>query len=279
MQFIYILCAILIITLIAIALYHVQLRRQLDYTRYANKRLEMKLRYEKQKSKMNDIPTVKSIRPPHNEARRVKQSIIQTINRLKDDQFIKDYKILSVNQIVKKNKYYSMLAPIDFVVITNIGLILIKSLHFDTKTFVHYTGKLEDSMSFSERFAHQISANYHRQFHESPNVPYTFSEVIEADKVTYQFYKYDPLMIVEKVRQRLSQQIEMQLKTPITIESAIFNMSSEIQRSKQLNHTNVAFIENESGLTTFIKHFSKTSHSLLDETTINQLEALFTQKH
>lgn len=274
-----ILYTIIIFILIFVILNHVKFKRQNDYLRYVNKRLILKLEHEKKKNNTQIIPTVQAIRTPHQDKRHIKNVLTQSFNQLIHSGDITSFKVLSTNQIAKRNLFYKDLSLIDFVVLSNLGLFLVKLTHFKTKTFMHFNGANQPSLPFPDQFAHHISQMYHQQFHPDSNVPYTFSEKITSDKVIYQFYKYDPLKSVESSERNLSHDIEKHVNINVSTLSCIFDTNQTIYENQQSQYRKVALIKNEQALTTYIHTFAKTSHSYLTDDTLTQLETLFTQKH
>lgn len=279
MIMILILCTLIVIILILAVLNHVKFKRQNDYLRYANKRLILKLEHEKKKNNTKIIPSIQAIRTPHHDTRRIKNVLIETFEQLKKTQDITSYKILSTNQIAKRNTFFADLSLVDFIVLSNLGLYLVKLTHFNTQTFMHFNGTSSSSHPLQDQFAHHVSKIYHQQFHVDSNVPYTFSEEVTPDKVIYQFYKYDPLKRVETAEAHLSQDLEKRLKTHISTMACLIDTNEKIYESQSHHPRNVLVIKDDATLTQHIHSFAQTSHSNLSDDKLSQLESLLTQKH
>ncbi|MFO3689483.1 hypothetical protein [Staphylococcus felis] len=252
---------ILILFIIRIKYYH----NRLDVAKYTHSQLINKIsriQHEHQLTSPNhpnDHPEY------HFNLRKVKQQLIDILDAYKLDSDLKEYHIIATSQIAKKNSLYAYIHYFDYIIVTNIGIVLIDIKTLKNKTFLHFNGgrsfKTEDDVD--KTIAQYLANRYHAQFNTNMTTPYTFSEKVTQNGIQFQFDKYDPWMISKKSITYLNDYFESSLDIAMTTKSYIYC----IQENTRLivgdvqSDENVSICRNKDALNTAIHHLIKTSRS------------------
>ncbi|ARJ51774.1 hypothetical protein [Staphylococcus lutrae] len=219
----------------------------------------------------------------HLNLRNTKQILTQLLDEFKYTEKITDYHIITTSQIAPKNPLYALVTAFDFIVVTNIGLMLINIKSLKSKTFYHFAGQSQatNENELNQIVGHYLAHQYHQQFQSNLNTFYTFNEVVQENQITYVFQPYDPYQIAEKATHNIQEAIESLLEVPVSTMGIIYCVEQHAERiDGDAKPTGPVYTsENEHDLRSVIQHLIDTSHTQLSNTKRQQLVTALENHH
>ncbi|HEC2172641.1 TPA: hypothetical protein R1915_000692 [Staphylococcus delphini] len=272
-----ILFILVLLTLLRLKFY----QHQLEVEAYTKKQL------------LNKISILKQERYPfkgrantttyHLNLRNTKQVLNQLLENFKSEDKITDFRIMTTSQIAPKNPLFSLVSEFDFIVVTNVGMIMINIKSLKSKTFYHFEGKAPttDEHDLNQIVGHYIANQYHQQFQSALKTSYTFNEVITENKITYEFHEYDPYQLAEKASQNIQDAVEALVEVPVSTIGIIYCVDQLGERIEgdTKPYSRIYTSENEKDLQFAIQQLVDTSRTLLAHNKMQQIISAFENHH
>lgn len=210
-----ILSVIIIILIIAIVLNQRYMKDRVETEEYARNQLiaknstlsEENLALKNQMlSSNNDVG--------HHAFKNAKRELQKILDRFKENGRLKTYSIVSTNNLAVKHPLFEYARSFDFIIVTDVGLINVDVKNWNQKTFYHFD---VPDKHFEEKnhpydtdqiVGHYVSSRYHSQFNTTRTGVYTFTEVLQDNRVIYEFYDQDPYQQAANNAKALKDQIE-----------------------------------------------------------------------
>ncbi|MEJ7540865.1 hypothetical protein [Staphylococcus intermedius] len=253
-------------------------QHQLDVEAYTKMQLLNKisiLKQERAQSKEKRANTTTY----HLNLRNTRQLLNQLLEEFKRDEKIKDFHIITTSQIAPKNPLYPFISAFDFIVITNIGMILMNIKSLKSKTFYHFDSQIPttEEHDLNRMVGHYIAYQYHNQFQSDLKTSYTFNEIVSENNVTYEFHEYDPYQIAEKATQNIQEAVESFLEVPVSTIGVIYCVDQHGERIDGDAHpySRIYTSENDQDIQHAIQELVDTSHTQLEGNTMQQLVSAF----
>lgn len=219
----------------------------------------------------------------HLNLRNTRQLLNQLLEDFKSDEKIKTFRIITTSQIAPKNPLFPLISEFDFIIITNVGMILMNIKSLKSKTFYHFEGHLPspDEGDLNHIVGHYIAHQYHDQFQSHLKTSYTFNEIISENKITYEFHEYDPYQIAEKATQNIQEAVESFIQVPVSTIGVIYCVD---QRGERIDgdaqpFSRIYTTENEKDIRFAIQELVDTSHTQLESDTMQRLVTAFENHH
>ncbi len=210
-----ILSVIIIILIIAIVLNQRYMKDRVETEEYARNQLiaknstlsEENLALKNQMlSSNNDVG--------HHAFKNAKRELQKILDRFKENGRLKTYSIVSTNNLAVKHPLFEYARSFDFIIVTDVGLINVDVKNWNQKTFYHFD---VPDKHFEEKnhpydtdqiVGHYVSSRYHSQFNTTRTGVYTFTEILQDNRVIYEFYDQDPYQQAANNAKALKDQIE-----------------------------------------------------------------------
>lgn len=210
-----ILSVIIIILIIAIVLNQRYMKDRVETEEYARNQLiaknstlsEENLALKNQMlSSNNDVG--------HHAFKNAKRELQKILDRFKENGRLKTYSIVSTNNLAVKHPLFEYARSFDFIIVTDVGLINVDVKNWNQKTFYHFD---VPDIHFEEKnhpydtdqiVGHYVSSRYHSQFNTTRTGVYTFTEILQDNRVIYEFYDQDPYQQAANNAKALKDQIE-----------------------------------------------------------------------
>lgn len=210
-----ILSVIIIILIIAIVLNQRYMKDRVETEEYARNQLiaknstlsEENLALKNQMlSSNNDVG--------HHAFKNAKRELQKILDRFKNNGRLKTYSIVSTNNLAVKHPLFEYARSFDFIIVTDVGLINVDVKNWNQKTFYHFD---VPDKHFEEKnhpydtdqiVGHYVSSRYHSQFNTTRTGVYTFTEILQDNRVIYEFYDQDPYQQAANNAKALKDQIE-----------------------------------------------------------------------
>ncbi|WP_086427864.1 hypothetical protein [Staphylococcus cornubiensis] len=277
----FLICVLFILVLLALLRLKFY-QHKLDVEAYTKTQLLNKisiLKQERYQSKDNRAVTTTY----HLNLRNTRQLLNQLLEDFKSEDKIKDFRIITTSQIAPKNPLFPLISEFDFIIVTNVGMILMNIKSLKSKTFYHFKGQLpaSDEHDLNRIVGHYIAHQYHTQFQSDLKTSYTFNEIISENKITYEFHEYDPYQIAEKSTQNIQEVVESFIQVPVSTIGVIYCVD---QRGERIDgdaqpFSNIYTTENEKDIRFAIQELVDTSHTQLESDTMQQLVTAFENHH
>ena len=127
-----------------------------------------------------------------------KRELRKILNRFKEEGRLRSYTIVPTSNLAVKHPLFEYARSFDFIIITDVGLINVDVKNWNQKTFYHFDvpdQHLEEGQpqyNTEKVVGHYISNRYHSQFKTTRSGVYTFIEILQDNRVIYEFYDHDP---------------------------------------------------------------------------------------
>lgn len=210
-----ILSVIIIILIIAIVLNQRYMKDRVETEEYARNQLIAKISTLSEEnlalknqmlSSNNDVG--------HHAFKNAKRELQKILDRFKENGRLKTYSIVSTNNLAVKHPLFEYARSFDFIIVTDVGLINVDVKNWNQKTFYHFD---VPDKHFEEKnhpydtdqiVGHYVSSRYHSQFNTTRTGVYTFTEILQDNRVIYEFYDQDPYQQAANNAKALKDQIE-----------------------------------------------------------------------
>lgn len=210
-----ILSVIIIILIIAIVLNQRYMKDRVETEEYARNQLiaknstlsEENLALKNQMlSSNNDVG--------HHAFKNAKRELQKILDRFKENGRLKTYSIVSTNNLAVKHPLFEYARSFDFIIVTDVGLINVDVKNWNQKTFYHFDvpdkhfEEKNQPYDTDQIVGHYVSSRYHSQFNTTRTGVYTFTEILQDNRVIYEFYDQDPYQQAANNAKALKDQIE-----------------------------------------------------------------------
>ncbi|EQA5955737.1 hypothetical protein RNT89_01120 [Staphylococcus pseudintermedius] len=277
----FLICVLFILVLLALLRLKFY-QHQLDVEAYTKMQLLNKisiLKQERYQSKEKRAITTTY----HLNLRNTRQLLNHLLEDFKSDEKIKDFRIITTSQIAPKNPLFPFISEFDFIVITNVGMILMNIKSLKSKTFYHFDSRIPttDEQDLNRIVGHYIAHQYHNQFQSDLKTSYTFNEIISENKITYEFHEYDPYQIADRATQNIQEAVESFVQVPVSTIGVIYCVD---QRGERIDgdaqpYSRIYTSESETDIQYAIQALIDTSHTQLESHTMQQLVSSFENHH
>ena len=150
----------------------------------------------------------------HHAFKNAKRELQKILDRFKENGRLKTYSIVSTNNLAVKHPLFEYARSFDFIIVTDVGLINVDVKNWNQKTFYHFD---VPDKHFEEKnhpydtdqiVGHYVSSRYYSQFNTTRTGVYTFTEILQDNRVIYEFYDQDPYQQAANNAKALKDQIE-----------------------------------------------------------------------
>ena len=143
-----------------------------------------------------------------------KRELKKILNGFKEHGRLKFYSIIPTSNLAVKHPLFEYARSFDFIIITDVGLINVDVKNWNQKTFYHFDVPDRHSEEGNYHFnsekvvGHYVSSRYHSQFNTTRSGVYTFIEILQNNRVIYEFYDHDPYQKAANNAKALKDKIE-----------------------------------------------------------------------
>lgn len=217
-----ILIIIIIVLIIAFFLNQQYLKSRVETEEYAKNQIVAKnsaLSEENLSLKNQMLSTNKGISP--HAFKNAKRDLRGILDKFVESGQLKVYNIIATSNLATKHPLFDYVRSFDFIIVTDVGLINVDVKHWNQKTFYHFDvpdkhiNLDQQPLNRDKIVGHYISEQYHKQFNTTREGVYTFIEMLQDNRVIYEFYDYDPYQQAANNAKALKDQIESQFNFKI----------------------------------------------------------------
>ncbi|HCG76104.1 NERD domain-containing protein [Staphylococcus caprae] len=150
----------------------------------------------------------------HHAFKNAKRELQKILDRFIEQGRLKSYTIIPTSNLAIKHPLFEYARSFDFIIITEVGLINVDVKNWNQKTFYHFDVPDKHAEEGSNQYntdkvvGHYISSRYHSQFNTTRSGVYTFTEILQDNRVIYEFYDHDPYQQAANNAKALKDQIE-----------------------------------------------------------------------
>ncbi|WP_248289721.1 NERD domain-containing protein, partial [Staphylococcus capitis] len=150
----------------------------------------------------------------HHAFKNAKRELQKILDRFKNNGRLKTYSIVSTNNLAVKHPLFEYARSFDFIIVTDVGLINVDVKNWNQKTFYHFDvpdkhfEEKNQPYDTDQIVGHYVSSRYHSQFNTTRTGVYTFTEILQDNRVIYEFYDQDPYQQAANNAKALKDQIE-----------------------------------------------------------------------
>ena len=150
----------------------------------------------------------------HHAFKNAKRELQKILDRFIEQGRLKSYTIIPTSNLAIKHPLFEYARSFDFIIITEVGLINVDVKNWNQKTFYHFDVPDKHAEEGSNQYStdkvvgHYISSRYHSQFNTTRSGVYTFTEILQDNRVIYEFYDHDPYQQAANNAKALKDQIE-----------------------------------------------------------------------
>lgn len=222
----FILIVIIVLLIIAIMIEHHVLQNKLETEQYAKNQVVTKVHSitaENTELKSQLFDSGMDANSHHYGIRKAKHDLTEILNGLKNQRHIARYEIIATDRFAVKHPLFEDVRHFDYIVLTDKGIFNLDIKHWKQKTFYHFTvggndkqlSEQHQDLTDEQHVGHYIAEQYHSQFKSPNEATYTFVEQIKNNKVSYQFYDYDPYEKAKQSNKDISEKVSAYLKQSI----------------------------------------------------------------
>lgn len=215
----------------------------------------------------------------HHAYKNAKRELQKILDRFIEDGRLKTYSIVSTSNLAVKHPLFEYARSFDFIIISDVGLINVDVKNWNQKTFYHFDVPDKHSDEGNQLYntdkivGHYISNRYHNQFNTTRSGVYTFTEILQDNRVIYEFYDYDPYQQAANNAKALKDQIEANHQFKIQSIGVIYfsDGSVNIIEGSDESDKYVDTVSNKSSLERVIEEAIQLSKHPLSDSQINEI--------
>lgn len=218
----------------------------------------------------------------HHAFKNAQRELQKILDSFVEENKIKHYTIITTSNLATKHPFFEYVRSFDFIIVSDVGLINVDVKNWNEKTFYHFDVPDEHATDSADKdidklVGHYISEQYHKQFNSSASGVYTFTETVQQNRVTYDFYDHDPYQRAANNAKSLKDHLEQELNFKIQSVGVIYfsDGSVNIIQGSEERDKYVDTVSTKSSLQHVINETINLSKHPLSEQQVNNISETF----